>query len=267
MTSGPQNGKANNPYGRPRGSKNEIAADFRKSYQEAKARGYPHPYLRMMEIVCDPNEDKTRRDMFLKECASYTCNKPRYIRHVEGELPNFNTIEEAEIYLRNLAIESAQQLEPEELATIVRAWIESKRAGTELDIKLINSGAATGQQTLVIEGGLPSLPGANITMSELNGHAVNPPTRHLKPGAHEMHSSIPRAPLPSSILPTVADSVGVVPPGPSPRLSSLQLLQSVVNDPGAPLFLRMDAARFLLEHFPQCSAYAPSCVLSIPALP
>jgi hypothetical protein len=119
-------GNNNNPYGRPKGSRNEIAADFRKAYQEAKARGYPHPYLRMMEIVCYPNEDKSRRDMFLKECATYTCNKPRYIRHVEGQLPNFTTIEEAEIYLHNLAIESAQQLEPQELVTIVRAWIETR---------------------------------------------------------------------------------------------------------------------------------------------
>jgi hypothetical protein len=93
MGSGVKNNR-HNPYGRPAGSRNQIAADFRKAYQEAKARGYPHPYLRMMEIVCDPNEDKNRRDMFLKECASYTCNKPRYIRHVEGELPAFNTIEE-----------------------------------------------------------------------------------------------------------------------------------------------------------------------------
>jgi hypothetical protein len=29
-------GNRNNPFGRPKGSRNEIAADFRKAYQEAK---------------------------------------------------------------------------------------------------------------------------------------------------------------------------------------------------------------------------------------
>jgi hypothetical protein len=127
----------------------------------------------MMEIVCDPNEDKSRRDMFLKECATYTCNKPRYIRHVEGDLPNFNTIEEAEIYLHKLAIESSQQLEPQELATIVRAWIESKRAGQELEIKIINSGASIGEQKIIVDGGLPRLPGTDVIMPRLNGHAMD----------------------------------------------------------------------------------------------
>jgi len=212
MGSGVKNNR-HNPYGRPAGSRNQIAADFRAAYQEAKDRGYPHPYLLMMEIVCNPNEDPQRRDMFLKECASYVCHKPRNFRPTDSPVPQLNTIEDAEKYLAHLAHELGNELEPLELATVIRHWIESKRAGQELDIKIINNGAAIGEQRIVITGGLTDLPGTDIIMPQINGHdtidsvAVEPPPQPIDSVAVEPPAS------------GATDSVGPSPPpvvGPEP---------------------------------------------------
>jgi hypothetical protein len=127
----------------------------------------------MMEIANDPTQPPERRDMFLKECASYTCNKPRQTRAVELQVPNFMTVEEAESFLAHLAQQSAHQLEPQELTVVIRSWIESKRQGQELQVKLVNSGAAPDQR-IVIEGGLPTLTGTNVDMPILhNGHTID----------------------------------------------------------------------------------------------
>src|SRR5262249_8255899 len=44
---------------------------------------------------------------------------------------------------------------------------------TKLAIKQINAGSTEHEQTIRIEGGLPALPGTNITMPMLDGHATN----------------------------------------------------------------------------------------------
>ena len=60
-----------------------------------------------------------------------------------------------------------------EITSIVRSWIDSRRAAIELDLKIDAQGGAT-DTTIRIEGGLPSLPGTNINMARepsLNGSA------------------------------------------------------------------------------------------------
>src|SRR5262249_34422210 len=58
-------------------------------------------------------------------------------------------------------------------------WMQSARE--ELAIKQYNAGATEHEQRIVIEGGLPALPGTNVTMPVLdsrqvtNGHALEPP--------------------------------------------------------------------------------------------
>src|SRR5262249_49861583 len=46
-------------------------------------------------------------------------------------------------------------------------------AREELAIKQYNAGSTEHEQTIRIEGGLPALPGTNITMPMLDGHATN----------------------------------------------------------------------------------------------
>jgi hypothetical protein len=102
---------------------------------------------------------------------------PKFIESVI-DVPQFITIEEAENFLARLpvlvgngelAAESALNL-----STLIRNWIVSKHAGQELELKRLNSDVSSGDQVIRIEGGLPPLPGTNITMPELhNGHVVD----------------------------------------------------------------------------------------------
>ena len=87
-------GHTNNPNGRPLGSKNKIGRDFHEAYEEAKARGYKHPYLVMMEWAHDEFKPLEVRGAMIKECASYTCMKPKIT--IRSEVPVLTSIEQAE---------------------------------------------------------------------------------------------------------------------------------------------------------------------------
>src|SRR5262249_3703832 len=59
------------------------------------------------------------------------------------------------------------------LSALAKNWIDAQYAREELAIKQITAGTTEHEQTIRIEGGLPALPGTNITMPVLNGHAVS----------------------------------------------------------------------------------------------
>jgi hypothetical protein len=99
---------------------------------------------------------------------------PQYL-HTSITVPAFQSIEEAETFLHELSQrEGRKELESQSVATIsarVQAWISNKRADQELELKHIAQDIHTGPQTISIEGGMPSLPGTNITMPhQLNGN-------------------------------------------------------------------------------------------------
>jgi hypothetical protein len=54
---------------------------------------------------------------------------------------------------------------------MVRAWIETKRAGKELELK-VNPPPTRPTQVEVV-GGMRSLPGTNIIMPDRNGHQLD----------------------------------------------------------------------------------------------
>ena len=60
-----------------------------------------------------------------------------------------------------------------DLSDLAKAWIGAQYAREELAIKQYNSGTTEHEQTIRIEGGLPALPGTNITMPQLNGHTTD----------------------------------------------------------------------------------------------
>jgi hypothetical protein len=159
-----QPGVASNPNGRPRGSKNKIGRDFHEAYEEAKTK-YKHPYLLMMEWAHDESKPLEVRAAMIKEAASYTCTKPKIT--VRSEVPVLSSIEQAETFLATLAAEN--DLDPIELMTAVRHWIDSRRAGQELQLKVQDHGDHP-EQHIQIEGGLPPLPGTDIIMPEINAH-------------------------------------------------------------------------------------------------
>ena len=147
--------------GRPKGSRNKLGREFDQAFEEAKVRGYTHPYLRMMEIANDPNEKTERRDTMLLAAASYACPKAGTIQHqFVAEVQQPASIEHAENILSQLFVELAPELDPTQLASILKAWIESKRAGAELEHKL--HPPEQRPVKVIVEGGLPALPGTNI---------------------------------------------------------------------------------------------------------
>lgn len=160
-----RSGEVRNPNGRPVGSKNKIGRDFHEAYEQAKEK-YKHPYLLMMEWAHDKSKPLEVRAAMIKEAASYTCTKPNLT--VRTEVPVLTSIEQAEAFLAALATEN--DFDPIELVSVVRHWIDSKREGQELQMKQIAQGHAGQDQHIHISGGLPELPGTNVTMPVLNGH-------------------------------------------------------------------------------------------------
>jgi hypothetical protein len=160
-----QPGVVTNPNGRPVGSKNLLGREFQEAYEESKRRGYKHPYLQMMEIVNDKTQPAARRDAFLIECGRLV--KPKSGFQPAISIPDISTIEDAERFLATLVLEGGPDLDPVQLSTLVKNWIESKRAGQEFELKL-HAQAGSGEQHIVISGGLPDLPGCNVIMPQLN---------------------------------------------------------------------------------------------------
>jgi len=113
------------------------------------------------------------------------------------DCPEFSHLSDAEQFLAKVAALVARgQLDfqaGQNLSALAKNWIDSQYAREELTIKQINAGTTERDQTIRIEGGLPALPGTNITMPVLNGHAVSeqllsaptdvvPPDGHPTPG-------------------------------------------------------------------------------------
>jgi hypothetical protein len=111
---------------------------------------------------------------------------PRFAE-VRIEVPNFPTVEEAESFLNiltsmvgsgDLSLSTAL-----DLSTLVRNWISAKHQAAELELKRLQADVSDQPQIIRIEGGLPQLPGTNVTMpGHLNGHdAIQGPA----PRTHE----------------------------------------------------------------------------------
>jgi hypothetical protein len=131
-----------------------------------------------------------------------------YLKDIE--LPTFQTIQEAESFKLELAQREFRGEVSHRAVVIayerVDNWIDdqradaaSARADAELELKRLAADQSTVPQTIRIEGGLPALPGTNITMPHLNGAHVDglllPPTDSING-----HGSHP-APQPSTQAP------------------------------------------------------------------
>jgi len=184
------NGQIGNPNGRPLGSRNKRTKEIIQQIIESNNKD---PLITLSEISSsDP--DSAIRATAANMLAPYMHSKmqstpaPRFVEEVVV-VPDFATIESAEDYLKQIPvllgrgeIDSQTALE---LSTLVRNWILSVHARNELELKKI-SVDGPGEQTIRIEGGLPALPGTNITMPTLehgpptNGHALEPPVPQLE---------------------------------------------------------------------------------------
>ena len=101
---------------------------------------------------------------------------PRFVE-CEIEPIEFTHLSDAEQFLARIAgLVSSGSLDIQtglELSTLTKNWIDAQYAREELAIKQYNAGSTEHEQTIRIEGGLPALPGTNITMPVLDGYATN----------------------------------------------------------------------------------------------
>jgi hypothetical protein len=99
---------------------------------------------------------------------------PRFI-DLQLDVPEFTHVSDAENFLAKIALLVARGhldiQQGQELAGLVKLWIDSQYAKDELAYKI--SPPETRDATIRIEGGLPALPGTNIMMPMLDGHATN----------------------------------------------------------------------------------------------
>jgi hypothetical protein len=187
-----QSGPGGNPKGRKPGSLNRRDAEI---WARLEARGDLDPADFLSSLVTNTKEPTELRAQAANMLLPYKYGKrgvipvPRFIEPMP--LPTFNSIEDAENFLaeitRNTAVGELDIQSALELSTLARNWILSKHAAAELELKRITAGETTGDQIIRIEGGLPALPGTNITMPELgsiNGYELPrpiPPTIEHEP--------------------------------------------------------------------------------------
>jgi len=165
--------------GRPRGSRNKRNEEV---WNRLESRGDLDPADLLSSIVTNNEEPKELRIQAAGLLMPYKYSKcgtapvQVYI-DVPLDTPEFTHLSDAEQFLAKVAALVARgELDIQtgvELSSLAKAWIDSQYAREELAIKQYNAGSTEHEQTIRIEGGLPALPGTNITMPMLDGHATN----------------------------------------------------------------------------------------------
>src|SRR5262245_25960745 len=170
--------------GRPRGSRNKRNEEV---WNRLESRGDLDPADLLSSIVTNNEEPKELRIQAAGLLMPYKYSKcgtapvQVYI-DVPLDTPEFTHLSDAEQFLAKVAALVAHgQLDfqaGQNLSALAKNWIDSQYAREELAIKQYNAGSTEHEQTIRIEGGLPALPGTNVTMPVLdgrpatNGHAA-----------------------------------------------------------------------------------------------
>jgi hypothetical protein len=157
------------------------SAALRDEYRTlAESQDLIDPVLFQHKLLSDESIPKVARSMIANQIAPYyrprlgVVDAPKYVT-TPIEVPAFTTCEQAEDFLLQLSQrEAAQELDSDSVALVsarVLDWIRSKRAGQELELKRLQADVSDQPQVIKITGGLPELPGTNVTMPPtLNGH-------------------------------------------------------------------------------------------------
>ena len=173
--------------GRRPGSRNKRTAEI---FERLESRGDKDPADLLSSIVTNNEEPKELRIQAAGLLMPYKYSKcgtapvQVYI-DVPLDTPEFTHLSDAEQFLAKVAALVAHgQLDfqaGQNLSALAKNWIDSQYAREELAIKQYNAGNTEHEQVIRVEGGLPPLPGTNVTMPLLdgkpvtNGHALEPP--------------------------------------------------------------------------------------------
>jgi hypothetical protein len=164
--------------GNPAGYHGSRRWRHREVFEEIKKLGYTDALITLARIQHESTDDSLRVAA-AAALAPYSHPKlqalptPRFIEN-PIEVPEFTHVSDAEAFLAQIATLVARgELDFQsglELSTLTKNWIDSQYTREELTIKQINAGGSEHKQVIKIEGGLPALPGTNVTMPMLNGH-------------------------------------------------------------------------------------------------
>src|SRR5262245_54104806 len=167
-----------NGIGRPRGSRNKRNEEI---FHRLEERGDKDPADFLSELVTNEQEPKELRLQAANFLMPYKYSKrgalppARFIDNLQIDVSEFTHVSDAENFLAKIALLVARGhldiQQGQELAGLVKLWIDSQYAKDELNYKI--SPPETRDTTIHITGGLPALPGTNITMPVLNGNAVS----------------------------------------------------------------------------------------------
>jgi len=177
--------------GRPPGSPNKRSEELRR---RLKDRGDTDPAEFCSSIVSSETESTELKLAAANYLLPYLYPKrgavptPRYIDE-PVQLPEPVTIEQANkniAYISNLKARGLIDLDFANSLIADNTTIANNLIAEE-ELKFKLNPPETRDQTITIRGGLPSLPGTNITMPVLNGHAVSEqlltaPTDVVPPG-------------------------------------------------------------------------------------
>src|SRR6516165_6583647 len=165
--------------GRRHGSRNKRTAEI---FHRLDNRGDLDPADLLSSIVTNNEEPKELRIQAAGLLMPYKYSKcgtapvQVYI-DVPLDTPEFTHLSDAEQFLAKVAALVAHgQLDfqaGQSLSALAKNWLDAQYLREELAIKQINAGTTEHEQTIRIEGGLPALPGTNVTMPMLDGHATN----------------------------------------------------------------------------------------------
>jgi len=173
--------------GRRHGSRNKRTTEI---FNRLENRGDLDPADLLSSIVTNNEEPKELRIQAAGLLMPYKYSKcgtapvQVYI-DIPLDTPEFTHLSDAEQFLAKVAALVAHgQLDfqaGQDLSALAKNWIDAQYAREELAIKQYNAGSTEHEQTIRIEGGLPPLPGCNVTMPVLDGkpvtdnHALAPP--------------------------------------------------------------------------------------------
>jgi hypothetical protein len=173
-----QAGNNANPNGRPVGSRNKRTQEVLDLIQ---ARGDKDPLDALSDLITNNKDPAIVAQAsnilapYLHSKRSVTAPAPRYIDS-PVQVPEFTSIADAENFLASLPVMLGKgELDSQtslELSTLTRNWLSARYEREELQLKLTAQGGGP-EQTIHITGGLPAIPGTNVTMPVLNGADID----------------------------------------------------------------------------------------------
>jgi hypothetical protein len=180
--------------GRPSGARNRGSYELRERLKSRPSFVDPAEYL--CDIVSNPNASTECKIAASGNLMPYLYSKlgaitpPRFIetKIAVPEIQNIDDLAQFIIHvLRHVARGSLSFEHGKELVDLARASVHTKYADDELKLKIAAADNPLQPQRIIIEGGLPSLPGTNITMPQLNGHDLEL-TASPGPATNDPHS-------------------------------------------------------------------------------